>query len=123
LGILTPFLYGAASTFEAMALVYGFNGVAFWITQTVGFAFAGDLVPENKRGRLLSRYNTVMALSWGPAGLFVGGPLADFQTQSLGIPKYTAYANTFYVSAAIVAMGTLLFAAKVATSKAKEAKL
>jgi MFS family permease len=122
LGILTPLLYGASSTFETMALVYGLNGVAFWITQTVGFAFAGDLIPEDRRGRLLSRYNTVMALSWGPAGFFVGGPLADFQIQTLGLPKYTAYANTFYASATIVALGTLLFAAKVATSKTREAK-
>ncbi|NWG11058.1 MFS transporter [Candidatus Bathyarchaeota archaeon] len=122
LGILTPLLYGAASTFETMALVYGLNGVAFWIIQTVGFAFAGDLIPEDKRGRLLSRYNTVMALSWGPAGLLVGGPMADFQIQSLGLPRYTAYANTFYASAAIVTLGTLLFTAKVATSKTKEAK-
>jgi MFS family permease len=123
LGILTPLLYAAASTFEAMALVYGLNGVGFWITQTVGFAFAGDLIPEDKRGRLLSRYNAVMALSWGPAGLFVGGPLADFQTRSLGIPTYMAYANTFYASAAIVTVGTLLFAAKIATSKTREVKL
>jgi MFS family permease len=113
LGILTPLLYGAPSSFETMALVYGLNGVGFWMIQTVGFAFAGDLIPENRRGRLLSRYNTVMALSWGPAGLFVGGPLADFQTQGLGLPMYVAYANTFYISAAIVTLGTLLFVAKV----------
>jgi MFS family permease len=122
LGILTPLFYGASSTFEIMALVYGLNGVAFWTIQTVGFAFAGDLIPEDKRGRLLSRYNTVMALSWGPAGLFVGGPLADFQTQNLRLPTYAAYANTFYASAAIVALGTLLFAAKVAAPKARKAK-
>jgi MFS family permease len=117
LGILTPLLYGVSSTFETMALVYGLNGVGFWMIQTVGFAFAGDLIPEDKRGRLLSRYNTVMALSWGPAGLFVGGPLADFQTHSLGLSTYAAYANTFYASAAIVILGTLLFAAKVAMVK------
>jgi MFS family permease len=117
LGVLTPLLYGTPSTFEIMALVYGLNGVGFWMIQTVGFAFAGDLIPEGKRGRLLSRYNTVMALSWGPAGLFVGGPLADFQTHSLGLPTYVAYANTFYASAAIVFLGTLLFVAKVAAPK------
>lgn len=113
LGILTPLLYGASSTFATMALVYGLNGVGFWMIQTVGFAFAGDLIPEDKRGRLLSRYNTVMALSWGPAGLFVGGPLADFQIRSLGLSTYVAYANTFYASAAIVTLGTLLFVATV----------
>lgn len=120
LGIFTPLLYSASSTFEAMAFVYGLNGVGFWIIQTVGFAFAGDLISEDKRGRLLSRYNAVMALSWGPAGLFVGGPLADFQIQRLGLTKYVAYTNTFYVSAAIVALGTLLFMAKIAAPKAKK---
>jgi MFS family permease len=122
LGIFTPLLYSASSTFEAMAFVYGLNGVGFWIIQTVGFAFAGDLISEDKRGRLLSRYNAVMALSWGPAGLFVGGPLADFQIQRLGLTKYVAYTNTFYVSATIVALGTLLFVAKVVAPKAKKAK-
>ena len=120
LGILTPLLYGTPSTFETMAVVYGLNGVGFWIIQTVGFAFAGDLILEEKRGRLLSRYNTVMALSWGPAGLFVGGPLADFQTQRLGVSQYVAYANTFYVSAAIVTLGTVLFVVKIATPKARK---
>jgi hypothetical protein len=103
-----------------MAFVYGLNGVGFWIIQTVGFAFAGDLISEDKRGRLLSRYNAVMALSWGPAGLFVGGPLADFQIQRLGLTKYVAYTNTFYVSAAVVALGTLLFMVKVAAPKGKK---
>jgi hypothetical protein len=62
-----------------------------------------------------------MALSWGPAGLLIGGPLADIQTKSLGLPTFTAYANTFYVSSIIVALGTMLFAAKVAKLKAKTA--
>ncbi|NWF86921.1 hypothetical protein HXY32_03830 [Candidatus Bathyarchaeota archaeon] len=60
-------------------------------------------------------------LKLGPAGLFVGGPLADFQTQRLGLPQYAAYANTFYASAAIVTLGTLLFAVKIATPKARKA--
>jgi MFS family permease len=102
-----------------MALIYGLNGVAFWTIQTAGFAFAGDIIPENRRGRLLSRYNTVLALSWGPAGLLIGGPLADLQTNRLGISAHTAYINTFYVSSIIVAIGTLLFAVKVARFEAK----
>jgi len=121
LAILTPLLYSSAISVLAMALVYGLNGVSFWTIQTVGFAFAGDIIPEGKRGRLFSKYNTVMALSWGPAGLLVGGPLADIQTRSFGLSSYTAYVNTFYASSIIVTLGTILFAVKVTKLKAKTA--
>ncbi|MCJ7423172.1 MFS transporter [Candidatus Bathyarchaeota archaeon] len=121
LAFLTPLLYGSASSIPTMALVYGFNGISFWTIQTVGFALAGDLIPEDRRGRLFSRYNTVMALSWGPAGLLVGGPLADIQTKSLGLSPYTAYVNAFFASSIIVTLGAILFAAKVARPKAKTA--
>lgn len=114
LAIFTPITYGFAKSVPVMALVYGLNGVAFWTVQTVSFALAGDLIPEHKRGCLLGRYNTVMALSWGPAGLFVGGPFADFQVNVLGIPKSAAYINAFYLSSIIVALGTALFIAKIA---------
>lgn len=119
LSVLTPLLYSSASGFLAMALVYGVNGISFWTIQTVGFAFAGDMMPEDKRGRLFGRYNAVMALSWGPAGLLVGGPLADIQTRILGFSSYAAYVNTFYLSSIIVAAGTVLFVLKVARPKAK----
>jgi len=121
LAILTPFLYGLASNVLTMAVIYGLSGVAFWTMQTVGFAFAGDIIPEDKRGRLFSRYNTVMALGWGPAGLLVGGPIADIQTQQFELSRHTAYVNTFYASSIIVILGTMLFAVKVAKQKAKTA--
>lgn len=115
LAIITPLLYGLTINVWTMALFYGLNGVSFWIIQTAGFTFAGDTIPEHERGRLFSRYNAVMALSWGPAGLLVGGPLADFQTNS-GLNAYTAYVNVFYASSIIVAIGTLLFALRVVKS-------
>jgi len=117
LAIITPLLYSVALNVPLMALVYGLNGVAFWTIYTVGFAFAGDIIPESKRGRLLSRYNTVMALSWGPAGFLIGGPLADVQVEGFGLPKYTAYVNAFLISSIIVVLGTMLFAIKVAKTK------
>jgi hypothetical protein len=58
-----------------------------------------------------------MALSWGPAGLLIGGPLADTQTSRLGLLDYVAYVNTFYASAIIVAIGTILFALKFSRFK------
>jgi MFS family permease len=121
LAIATPLLYGLASDILVLAIVYGLNGVSFWAFQTVGFAFAGDLIPEDRRGRLFSRYNAVMALSWGPAGLLVGGPLADLQIRN-GLSELVAYVNTFYVSSIIVAIGTLIFALKVARQKTKSPK-
>jgi MFS family permease len=121
LATITPSLYHLASNVLSMAIIYGLNGIGFWTIQTVGFAFAGDIIPENKRGRLFSRYNTVMALGWGPAGFLVGGPLADIQTKIFGLTPYTAYVNTFYASSILAASGTVLFALKVASQKQKPA--
>jgi len=117
LATITPLLYGMALNVPLMALIYGLNGVSFWTIQTVGFAIAGDIIPVDKRGRLLSRYNAVMALGWGPAGILIGGPLADIQIKILRLPAYTAYINAFFTSSIIVMLGTILFAAKVAKMK------
>ena len=116
LAIITPLLYGSTLDVFALALIYGLNGVSFWSIQTVGFTFVGDIIPEKERGRLFSRYNTVMALSWGPAGLLLGGPLADVQTH-LGLSPYAAYVNVFYISSLIVTLGTMLFAVKVVKTR------
>jgi len=112
LAVITPALYGLAVNVPLMILMYGLNGVAFWSIQTVGFALAGDLAPEHRRGLLLSRYNAVIALSWGPAGILIGGPFADIQIKILGMQEYKAFINAFYLSSAIVAAGTILFAIK-----------
>ena len=121
LAVLTPLLYGLASSVPAMAVVYGLSGVSLWIILTLGFAIAGDLFPEEKRGRLFSRYNAVVALSWGPAGLLVGGPLADLQVTRFAVPRSVAYVNIFYISSIIVAAGTIVFALTVARRKPRDA--
>ena len=112
--IATPLLYPFASNVSLMAIIYGLNGVSFWTIQTVGLVFAGDLIPKDRRGRLLSRYNTVIALSWGPAGFLIGGPLADLQVHLYGMSSHAAYVNVFYLSSIIVLAGTLLFVFRVA---------
>jgi MFS family permease len=117
LAAVTPVFYLYASTVPLMAFIYGLNGVSFWTIQTVGFVLAGDLIPKHRRGRLLSRYNTVIALSWGPAGILIGGPFADLQVQRLGLSSYASYVNAFYAASIIVAVGTALFAMKVARLK------
>lgn len=119
LAIVTPLFYGVASNALTMAVVYGLNGASFWMVLTVGFAFAADIIPEDRRGRLFGRYNTVIALSWGPAGLLVGGPLADLQVKVLGTPPYAAYVNAFYTSSVITALGTAIFWIKVSKQKSK----
>jgi len=113
----TPLFYSVANNVLYIALIYGFNGMSFWTLQTVGFVFAGDLSPKEKRGRFLSRYNAVMALSWGPAGMLIGGPLADVQVGNLGLTPHAAYVNVFYISSVIVSVGTILFAVKFARRK------
>jgi len=109
----TPLFYGLASNVIFMAIAYGINGIALMTIQTAGFALAGDIIPEQRRGRLLSRYNAVMALSWGPAGLLIGGPIADIQTRALGASPHTAYINAFITSSVLILLGTLVFFTKV----------
>jgi len=113
LAVSTLLVYELVPNVESMALVYGVNGVAFMTLQTGSFALAGDIIPTHRRARLLSRYNAVMALSWGPAGLLIGGPLADIQTGVLGISPQVAYINAFIVAAIVVSVGALVFLTKV----------
>jgi MFS family permease len=115
---ITPLLYSLVNDVLSMALVYGLNGVSFWTIQTVGLVFAGDLTPKEKRGKFLGAYNAVMALSWGPAGILIGGPLADLQVER-GLTPHAAYVNVFYVSSAIVLAGTFLFAVRFAGRKSR----
>jgi MFS family permease len=117
MAVITPPLYGIATSIPMMAAVYGLNGVSFWTIQTVGFALAGDLIPEGRRGRRFGMYNAVMALSWGPAGLLIGGPLADYQHAVLGSSYFTAFTNVFYASSLIVTAGAIVFAVTVAKSR------
>jgi MFS family permease len=110
--VVVPLLYGFVADVVLMAVIYGLSGLAFMTIKTVGFAFAGDIIPEHRRGQLLSRYNAVMALSWGPAGFLIGGPFTDFQTELLGIPRREAYINAFVVSSLLVFLGMSLFFVK-----------
>jgi MFS family permease len=117
LAVVTPLFYGVASNVVTLALFYALNGASFWTVLTVGFALAADIIPEDRRGRLFGRYNTVIALSWGPAGLLVGGPLADLEVRVFHIPPHVAYVNAFYTSSIIVALGTAIFGFKVLKKK------
>jgi len=109
----SPLFYSIAPNVFSMAMVYGINGIALMTIQTAGFALAGDIIPEHRRGRLLSRYNTVIALSWGPAGLLIGGPIADVQTRVLGVSASAAYTNAFITSSILILLGTAVFLTKV----------
>jgi MFS family permease len=113
LAVATLLLYGIVPNVGLLALTYGINGVSFMTLQTASFALAGDIIPAHRRGRLLSRYNAVMALTWGPAGLLIGGPLADIQTGLLGVTRHIAYINTFIASSILIIIGAIVFLAKV----------
>jgi len=113
LAVATLLFYGIVPNVGLMALAHGINGVSFMTLQTAGFALAGDIIPEYRRGRLLSRYNAVMALSWGPAGLLIGGPIADIQTGVLGISRHTAYINAFIAASVLISIGAVVFLTRV----------
>jgi len=109
----TILVYRIVPNVELMALIHGINGISFMTLQTAAFALAGDIIPANRRGRLLSRYNAVVALNWGPSSLLIGAPLADIQIGAMGISRHTAYINTFLVSSIIIIIGAAIFLTKV----------
>jgi MFS family permease len=113
LAVTTLLLYGIMPNVALMALTFAINGVSFMTLQTAGFALAGDIIPAHRRGRLLSRYNAVMALSWGPAGLLIGGPISDIQTGVFGVSRHTAYINAFVAAVVLILIGAIVFMSKV----------
>ena len=84
----------------------------------VGYLLASDLIPAEYRGRLFGRYNAVTYISFGVAGTFVGGPVADSLINA-GTTEALAYIATFQVAAGIALAGFVLFMLKVKSPKLK----
>jgi len=112
LGTATPFLYIFAQNVPQMIAINSLSGVSMALMNTCGYLLAADLIPVDLRGRLFGQYNAATSVSFGLAGTFIGGPIADFLTGT-GATEATAYVTTFETASIISLMGTLIFAAKV----------
>lgn len=112
LATATPFLYTFAQNVPQMIIINSLSGVSMALINTCGYLLAADLIPVELRGRLFGQYNAVTYISFGLAGTFVGGPIADFLLHT-GATETTAYVSTFQVASIISLVGTLIFTAKV----------
>jgi len=118
LATATPLLYIFAQDVPQMIMFNSLSGVSMALVTTCGYLLAADLIPVELRGRLFGQYNAVTYVSFGLAGTFVGGPIADFLF-STGASKAVAYVTTFQVAAMVSLVGTLVFAVKAKMYRAK----
>ncbi|MDH5778977.1 MAG: MFS transporter [Candidatus Bathyarchaeota archaeon] len=112
LATVTPLLYISAQSVSQMIVINSLSGVYRALISTCGYLLAADLIPVELRGRLFGQYNAITYVSFGLAGTFVGGPIADFLIDT-GTTEAIAYVTTFQVASIISLIGTLIFTAKV----------
>jgi len=109
---ITPILYTLANNVVEMMLINSLSGVSMAILNVVGYLFASDLIPPERRGRLFGKYNAVTYISFGVAGTFIGGPIADYLIDT-GLSKAASYVATFRVASVICVGGLVLYALRV----------
>lgn len=112
LAVVTPISYIFAQNVLQMILVNSLSGVSRALMSVVGYLVASDLIPAERRGRLFGQYNAVTYLSFGSAGTFLGGPVADHLI-GIGFTEATAFITTFQVSATVSLVGTMVYAVTV----------
>ncbi len=109
---ITPILYTLANNVAEMMMINSLSGVSMAILNVVGYLFASDLIPPERRGRLFGKYNAVTYISFGVAGTFIGGPIADYLINT-GLSKAASYVATFRVASVICFGGLALYALRV----------
>jgi MFS family permease len=112
LTVVTPLLYMLVRNVQEMILVNSLSGISMAFISVVGYLFAAELISPERRGRLFGRYNAVTYVSFGVAGTFIGGPIADYLINT-GTSKADAYVTTFQVAALICFIGLLIYSLKV----------
>ncbi|MFW9866462.1 MAG: MFS transporter [Candidatus Thorarchaeota archaeon] len=83
-------------------------GAAEVLIYASSYAFASNLIPASKRGKLFAIYNTTFFLSWGSASTLISGPLIDFLINQ-GRSEVFAYQMAFIIGAILCLIGLLLF--------------
>jgi len=109
---ITPLLYVFAQNTLQMIIFNSLSGISRALMNVVGYLVASDLIPPKRRGRLFGQYNAITYISFGLAGTFVGGPIADYLINT-GLSQASAYITTFQVASITSLIGTILYAVKV----------
>jgi MFS family permease len=116
LAAVTPILYIFAQDVLQMILINSLSGISSALITVVGYLVASDIIPPERRGRLFGQYNAFTYMSFGLAGTFLGGPIADYLIGT-GSTQANAYIATFQVASIVSIIGTLMYAAKVKSKK------
>lgn len=117
---ITPILYTLTNNVVEMMIINSLSGVSMAILNVVGYLFASDLIPPERRGRLFGKYNAVTYISFGVAGTFIGGPIADYLINA-GVSIATSYVATFRVASVICFGGLALYALRVKSIRPTDA--
>ena len=90
-----PLLFPFVRSFPMALLLYASNGLCMGISSVTAFTIISKIIPENRRGRLLSQYNAARVVAVGSGGSLIGGPIADFRL-SQGASLGEAYTFVFF---------------------------
>jgi len=116
LAAITPIVYIFAQNAVQMIVINSLSGISRALMNVVGYLVASDLIPPERRGRLFGQYNAVTYLSFGLAGTFLGGPIADYLIGT-GLTQASAYVTAFQVASIVSLIGTVIYALKVKSTR------
>jgi len=116
LAIVTPILYTFAQNVTDMIIINSLSGISRALMTVVGYLVVSDLIPPERRGRLFGQYNAVTYMSFGLAGTFLGGPIADYLIGT-GSTQPAAYIAAFQVASAVSLIGAIIYAVKVKSKR------
>ncbi|MHA2202254.1 MAG: MFS transporter [Candidatus Hodarchaeales archaeon] len=102
--------------FIIIAIIYSLLGGCSSLLQSVSFAHAADLLPDDMRGTGFAIFNITLATGWGLAGFILGGPVADLLI-IIGQPTIVAYRIAFLVSSLVILIGTLALTVYLKTTR------
>ncbi len=108
LAVLYLFFTAISSLLWVVFMASFLAGASEVIIMAAAYAFAADLIPEERRGKLFGLYNATFFLSWGLASTFITGPLVDRLIEVGQTDRY-AYQMAFYVGIGITLIGMLIF--------------
>jgi len=116
LTVVTPLLYIFAQNVVQMIVINSLSGISRALMTVVGYLVASDLIPAERRGRLFGQYNAISYMSFGLAGTFLGGPIADYLITT-GSAQAAAFVATFQVASLVSLIGIIIYAAKVKSKR------
>lgn len=101
-------LITAISSSLSMLFIASFlSGSSEVIIGAASYAYAAELIPEEKRAKIFGIYNATFFLSWGLASTIITGPLVDALINK-GNSEIFSYRMGFVVAISLTAIGFII---------------